>query len=300
MPKPRGRERGAGSRARCRRQRAATRCCAIVLANAIPADALAEHVYVAAALQVHFARLAARLDADALVPVGDGACPGCGGPPVASMVVGWRGAHGSRFCACALCGTPWNYVRIKCVLCGSTKGIGYQGIEGERARVKAETCDDCRAYVKVLHQNKDTRLEPFADDVASLGARPAAARGRLAPRRRSTLPARLLRTPVTAPDCAASRLRACLQSMRCCSAPRARRRSQRFGRQRHDASSPRERWTRRAAAWPRGGQPLPSPSVAAADALAQLEAAARSIAHAPGLQPDRHSAAHQSRPRAAR
>ena len=140
-----------------------------VLADSIPAEALAEHVYVAAALQVHFARLAARLDADALVPVGDGVCPSCGGPPVSTMVVGWRGAHGSRFCACALCGTLWHYVRIKCVLCGSTKGIGYQEVEGGAGTVKAETCDNCHGYVKVLYQTKDPDLEPLADDVASLG-----------------------------------------------------------------------------------------------------------------------------------
>src|SRR5262249_51763745 len=53
-----------------------------VLADAIPIEALAEHVLLAAALQVHFARLAQRLDKDALVPVGDGACPCCGAPPV--------------------------------------------------------------------------------------------------------------------------------------------------------------------------------------------------------------------------
>jgi FdhE protein len=140
-----------------------------VLADAIPMDALAEHVYVAAALQVHFARLAARLDASALVAVGDGACPVCGGPPVSSMIVGWHGAHGARFCACSLCVTLWNHVRIKCTLCGSTKGIGYQEIEGGSGTVKAETCDSCGCYVKIMHQHKDPDLEPVADDVASLG-----------------------------------------------------------------------------------------------------------------------------------
>ncbi|HEV2898904.1 MAG TPA: formate dehydrogenase accessory protein FdhE [Pseudaminobacter sp.] len=140
-----------------------------VLADAIPMEALAEHVYVAAALQVHFTRLAARLDASTLVPVGDGACPVCGGPPVSSTIVGWHGAHGSRFCACSLCGTLWNYVRIKCTLCGSTKGIGYQEIEGGPGTVKAETCEACGCYVKILHQHKDPALDPVADDVATLG-----------------------------------------------------------------------------------------------------------------------------------
>src|SRR5262249_22225498 len=94
-----------------------------VLADSMPVEALADHLYAAAALQVHFARMAARLDAKKLTPLGDGVCPSCGGPPVSSMVVGWTGAHGTRFCSCALCSTLWHVVRIKCVLCSSTKGI---------------------------------------------------------------------------------------------------------------------------------------------------------------------------------
>ena len=112
-----------------------------VLSNAIPVETLAEHVFVAAALQVHFARLAARLDADALVPVGDGVCPACGGPLVSSMIVGWSGAQSARFCACSLCGTLWNYPRVRCTLCGATKGIAYQEIADGPATVKAETCE---------------------------------------------------------------------------------------------------------------------------------------------------------------
>jgi FdhE protein len=139
-----------------------------VLADAVPIEALAEHVFTAAALQVHFARLAATLDGDRLVPVGDGACPSCGAAPVASLVVGWPDAHGTRFCACSLCGTLWNYVRIKCVVCGSTKGISYQEIDGGPGTVKAETCDTCHSYVKILHQHKDPGLDPVADDIASL------------------------------------------------------------------------------------------------------------------------------------
>lgn len=140
-----------------------------VLSDAIPADAIAEHAFIAAALQVHFARLASRLDADRLVRVSDGVCPSCGSPPVASLVVGWMGAEGARYCACALCATFWNVVRIKCVLCSSTQGIGYQEIEGGPGTIKAECCDACRGYVKVLYQQKDVSLEPVADDIASLG-----------------------------------------------------------------------------------------------------------------------------------
>lgn len=139
-----------------------------VLAHDIPIETLAEHVYVAAALQVHFARLAAGLDAGKLVPVGDGVCPACGGPPVASLIVEWRNAHGNRFCVCSLCSTLWNYVRIRCCSCGSTKGIGYQEVEGSPGTVKAETCDECRTYVKVMYQNKDVTMEAVADDIGTL------------------------------------------------------------------------------------------------------------------------------------
>jgi len=140
-----------------------------VLSDAIPVEALADHVFVAAALQVHVARRAARLDVATLEPLGDGVCPTCGGAPVASQIVGWRGAHGARFCACSLCATLWHAVRIKCVLCGSTKGIGYEELDGSAGTVKAETCESCRGYVKIMHQHKDPALDPVADDVASLG-----------------------------------------------------------------------------------------------------------------------------------
>ncbi len=140
-----------------------------VLADSIPVDQLADHVYAAAAMQLHFARLTARLDDKQLVPVGDGACPACGAPPVSSMVVGWPRAHGTRFCACSLCGALWNYVRIKCTICASTAGVSYREIDGGPATVKAETCDSCKSYVKILYQLKDPALEPIADDVASLG-----------------------------------------------------------------------------------------------------------------------------------
>lgn len=144
-------------------------CCRTVLAAEQPEAGLAEHAYAAAALQVHLARRAATLEEAALVPVGTGACPACGGPPVSSTVVGWQGADGARYCSCALCATMWNVVRVKCTLCDSTKGITYMGVEGGTDTVKAETCDACHRYVKILQGQKDMLVEAVADDVGSLG-----------------------------------------------------------------------------------------------------------------------------------
>lgn len=140
-----------------------------VLVDTIPVETLADHIYVAAALQVHFVRMAARLDGASLVPVGDGVCPACGGAPSSSMIVGWLGAHGVRFCACSLCATLWHVVRVKCVVCGSPEGIAYQELDAGPVAVKAETCERCRGYVKILHQHKDPALDPVADDVSTLG-----------------------------------------------------------------------------------------------------------------------------------
>ncbi|MDT3685375.1 MAG: formate dehydrogenase accessory protein FdhE [Pseudorhodoplanes sp.] len=140
-----------------------------VLAESIPVETLAEHIFVAAALQVHFARLAARLDPKTLVSVGDSLCPSCGGAPSSTVIVRWSVPEGARYCSCSLCGTLWNHLRSKCTLCGATKQILFQEIEGSGGTVKAETCDDCRGYMKVLYQTKNDALDPVADDVATLG-----------------------------------------------------------------------------------------------------------------------------------
>lgn len=140
-----------------------------LMADSVPVERMAEYGYVAAALQLHFARMASLLGDKKLQPVGDGACPSCGGPPVSSLIVNWPHANGSRFCSCALCGTLWHHVRIKCAICSSTKGIRYQEIEDGPGSIKAETCDECGCYVKIFNQQHDVSLDAFADDVGSLG-----------------------------------------------------------------------------------------------------------------------------------
>jgi FdhE protein len=139
------------------------------LEDAVAADAIAEHVFIAAALQLHAARLAAQLAPDLLKPVGAGLCPACGGAPVACVLVDRPGAHNARYCVCATCATQWNAVRVTCVLCGSTEGIAYQHIEGRDDGIAAETCNACHRYVKLLSQTEHPELDPVADDVASLG-----------------------------------------------------------------------------------------------------------------------------------
>jgi FdhE protein len=123
-----------------------------------------------AALQVYWTRMAAEIQLagnEIVHPVGG--CPVCGSPPVASLVHSAGSLAGSRFLVCSLCATEWHLVRIKCANCESTKGIAYLEIEGAGGLVKAETCDECRTYSKVIYTEKAPSADAFADDLASLG-----------------------------------------------------------------------------------------------------------------------------------
>lgn len=140
-----------------------------ILSDTIPEDSVAPHLFAAAAVQVHLARLAGTLAGDDLVPVGTGLCPACGGRPVTSSVRGEQGVENVRYASCACCATRWNEVRVKCLCCGSTRGITYRSAETHDASVKAECCAECRSWVKILYQVKNPTLDPVADDVGSLG-----------------------------------------------------------------------------------------------------------------------------------
>ena len=107
-------------------------------------------------------------------------CPCCGSPPTASVIRIGADDAGFRYLHCALCGTQWHYVRVKCAHCESTKGIHYEalapaheGVEtpatGARAgAVRAECCDTCGHYLKLVSMEKDHEVEPVADDLASV------------------------------------------------------------------------------------------------------------------------------------
>ena len=63
-------------------------------------------------------------------------------------------------------------VRIKCTNCESTKGISYQSIDdGTPAAeqvVRAECCDECGTYLKIVSMERDPGAEPTADDLATV------------------------------------------------------------------------------------------------------------------------------------
>lgn len=132
-----------------------------------PAEA-ASAVFVAAALQVAWTRMAALLDAADLDPADAGQCPACGSPPVAGLVEPGGTKFGHRHLHCSLCATAWRYVRARCVHCGSTDKLSFRQIAGT-SYLRAECCAACNAYSKVFYIESARALEPLADDLASLG-----------------------------------------------------------------------------------------------------------------------------------
>lgn len=141
-----------------------------VLSGDVPEAERGAAVFVTAALQVRWAGAASLLSAEGFRQVEDGRlCPVCASAPQVSLVGPASEGQNTRYLHCGLCASAWNYVRIKCAACGSTAGIAYHGINGTDQSIRAETCDECHAYVKILSAEKDPAVDPVADDIASTG-----------------------------------------------------------------------------------------------------------------------------------
>ena len=134
----------------------------------VPAAEAAKAVFVAAALQVAWTRMAALLEASDLDAGDAGLCPACGSPSVAGMISPGGTKFGHRYLHCSLCATAWRYVRARCVHCGSTDKISFRQLAGA-SYLRAECCEICKGYSKVFYIESARALEPLADDLASLG-----------------------------------------------------------------------------------------------------------------------------------
>ena len=60
-------------------------------------------------------------------------------------------------------------MRAVCITCGQSRFVALKEIEGASGAVKAETCDDCHTYAKMLYRGETLEVDPFADDLATLG-----------------------------------------------------------------------------------------------------------------------------------
>jgi hypothetical protein len=90
-----------------------------------------------------------------------GLCPCCGSTPAAGVVTQSGQTPGTRYLYCSLCGAAWKHVRAVCIRCGQSRSVVLQGIEGDSGTVKAETCNDCHTYAKMLYQARALKTDPF-------------------------------------------------------------------------------------------------------------------------------------------
>lgn len=94
-------------------------------------------------------------------------CPVCGGLPVASLIH-TGGRQGLRYLHCSLCESEWHMVRAKCSNCGDAKAVDYISLDTEEAAIRAESCNHCHGYLKVISLERDPEAETVADDLATL------------------------------------------------------------------------------------------------------------------------------------
>jgi FdhE protein len=142
---------------------------ATLLEGEISAELAGELPFVAAALQVTYTGMAARLDPAALQKLdAPGVCPCCGSPAVASVVRLGAAINNLRYLHCSLCNSEWNVPRATCTTCDNDKEVALQELAGSKSPVRAETCDACKSYLKIVYQDKDPNVDPVADDLATL------------------------------------------------------------------------------------------------------------------------------------
>jgi FdhE protein len=97
-----------------------------------------------------------------------GYCPVCGAWPTLAEL---RGLERERWLRCGRCGAGWRFNRQACVFCGNNDhhSQGYLAGDEQRDTRRAETCEQCRGYLKTLAAlGAFTPTEVLAQDLASV------------------------------------------------------------------------------------------------------------------------------------
>lgn len=154
-----------------------------LLAGSVSGVDLAAAPFIGAALQVYWAHMlcsspAIRADEQyQKVKLSEQTtCPCCGSLPTTSMVHSFGGMAGQRYVACSLCGVQWHMPRIRCTRCLHEDGVEYMSLASpdvadedyQTPAVLAETCPECKTYLKIIHTEREPFAEPIADELANI------------------------------------------------------------------------------------------------------------------------------------
>jgi FdhE protein len=125
--------------------------------------------FVAAVLQAHWTTMASKLMLPDIKPSSIFVtCPFCGYLPGAAIVRTGGDVSGLRYLHCALCNTEWHLVRVTCTGCTESDRVSYLHVDSGDPAVRAEVCDGCGGYLKIMYQEKSPAVDPIADDLATL------------------------------------------------------------------------------------------------------------------------------------
>ena len=95
-------------------------------------------------------------------------CPTCGGRPVVGALRE-EGQGTRRVLICALCGTEWPYLRVRCAACEEDRFDALPVYTAAvAAHVRIDACDTCHIYMKTVDQSREGEAVPVADDLATV------------------------------------------------------------------------------------------------------------------------------------
>lgn len=103
----------------------------------------------------------------AAVPWRKGICPVCGS---AATMGELQGNNQEKHLRCGACGADWTFNRLMCACCGNEdhRTQRYLAPEGRAGRVRVDTCDRCKGYLKVIAAFSPTPAELVAiEDLAT-------------------------------------------------------------------------------------------------------------------------------------
>lgn len=89
-------------------------------------------------------------------------CPACGGEAVAAYVGETPSSQGNgRLLYCGMCGTEWEFERIRCGHCGTRNQghLHYFHLEGDETH-RLHNCQECGDYLRTVFQ--DDLIAPFS------------------------------------------------------------------------------------------------------------------------------------------
>jgi FdhE protein len=99
--------------------------------------------------------------------LGEPECPTCGSEP--SMAEEVREPRLSRLLVCSFCGTMWPTQRPLCLFCDNQDPGRFTSMEsGSAIGARADVCDSCKMYVKVLPRTRSDKGNPISLYIDSL------------------------------------------------------------------------------------------------------------------------------------